>query len=1657
MEKSKKVNCLITLFITVALCMSAMLAVSFTVESNNKAVAAEPTQKAATVKRTNMLDFAEAGLKYISDKGVETTADPTQKNITNTAEGWSWYKTAADGQKANTLLLHGINMVCDKPLYFGLSDDNGVLKTGKIVNLPNDSNINIMEGTNNRIEAVEVERTALGGVANTPGGGYPSNAYCYYTFFIPGTSYIYGNGNLSLVNMQLLMTLRDTRGYLAIGYDGIKNYQPNLTIDGGGIAHTRGSLTIAGGNINIKATRPEKYNVVDNSGHGGTVIGALFPLSGWQSARNGLGVWDSSVTIKNDNTNLYVYGDDYGFAHGNTGDAGGTVIIDGGTTTFEGGTKALIGSPTLSGASLIDGDWNQKSATYGKKGSTSMLSLNLAGTGDGAYGGGYYSSGTVVSISAGTKIGYEFAGWTSSTGGTFANAALSTTTYTVASTSTLTANWLPASYRINYTLNGGSLSNAAKTYTYGEGATLPTPTGWNSYTFGGWHTDALLTEVSKVTAISAADYGDKTFYAKWNVPANQTYILTAKADANGKITPSGSIIYNGVNQDYTITPNQGYRINTFTVGGVEKSGEIVANKYTVSGITANTTLNVTFTAITAGDKTISASAGENGSITPTGITAVITGGSQTYTFTPNAGYIISDVLVDGVSIINNIKNNQYTFINVTANSTISATFKKVEDKVSILNAKFYRNQVWDVARNPLLPIAGQPFTLSNFKAPYSDGGSYTGLISDSNLVDFTDGKYVMFNKSAAYPSLNDIPNTAKNLTLKDRILYDLNTFVTLENVDFSKTTIVEEILYNADGTKNKTLASVGIVWALSDSGFLYTALSGLYVGGEDNSLWPGILGGMGVGTYVTLNAINAGDIITYYPEKDLPNNEEDMDEPLAKPDGDNTDPTNQYVDYAGRVVTSLFEPVARAAVSLTYNSTTYTAVTDTDGYFSIKRIIKVTENNFSANVQKSPYSVLTYPGSFSTSTADNYFVYDAPSSNGSGTIKSTNYLSFRSNGGIGKIPNQPMFSNTITALTANTFTKEGYTFKGWKTSADGISLDYADKANISITSNKTLYAHWAATEYLITYNLNGGINNADNPATYTRETKTTLLAPSRAGYTFDGWYDNVTFNGNAITQIAEGEMSAKEFFAKWTPKTDTAYKVEHYQQNLLDDNFTIVSADTQTLTGTTGANTSATAKSYTGFNANTFSQTEIAADGSTIIKIYYARNTYTVTYIDNGGEHTQTVKHGGNAVTPDITAKTGYDQTAPTWDNDGKNITAARTISAVYTINTYTVTWDIEGVKTTDMFEYNQAPSYTGTTPTKKATVEFTYTFKSWDKEFKPITENITYTAMFNGVKNKYNVTVNTNSNGTVNGGGENIEYGSEIQITATPNKGYVFSKWSDGNTNATRTITVEGNITFSAEFSLSIYDFSRLNTSTPQTEIDAIYAEINGILSGSIGNELKAYLESSKILLDNIVNEIAEIKELNISANALIAGKTEENIIIGDRDNIVSAGLIFEFLSGKTSGRIDSALLAQIDLNKTLCDNLVAKIDTLSANAEQAYKDKIANLEKDIGELNASIKQLEETIAKLEKDLESAQKPSEELQEKIDKLTGEKNELQEKVKSLESEKTKLTQELSKITKELKQASTYGIIMLVITIILLLATAGVIVFVVKKIKASGGK
>ena len=130
------------------------------------------------------------------------------------------------------------------------------------------------------------------------------------------------------------------------------------------------------------------------------------------------------------------------------------------------------------------------------------------------------------------------------------------------------------------------------------------------------------------------------------------------------------------------------------------------------------------------------------------------------------------------------------------------------------------------------------------------------------------------------------------------------------------------------------------------------------------------------------------------------------------------------------------------------------------------------------------------------------------------------------------------------ALTSNAFTRTGYTFAGWATTATG-NVAYTNGQTVSNLAsiqdaNVELFAKWAPITYTVSFNANGGEGTmAAQTHTYDASQALTSNAFTNAGYSFTGWAtdaaDDVVYtNGQSVSNLASTQDANVELFAKWT-------------------------------------------------------------------------------------------------------------------------------------------------------------------------------------------------------------------------------------------------------------------------------------------------------------------------------------------------------------------------------------------------------------------------------------------------------------------------------------------------------------------------------------------
>jgi hypothetical protein len=209
----------------------------------------------------------------------------------------------------------------------------------------------------------------------------------------------------------------------------------------------------------------------------------------------------------------------------------------------------------------------------------------------------------------------------------------------------------------------------------------------------GYHLDSVL--VDGVRTDSAASY---TFT---NVTVNHTitvyvspnlYTISCTAVGNGTVAPGGTLTVSyGRDTVVSIIPQTGYHVDSVFCDNVRVDS---LSRYTFHGVAANHTLSAFFS---INHYQLTATAGLYGSVTPAGPLDVVYGASQRYLFTPDSGYHVDKVMVDGSSV-DSLEG--YTFSAVAANHSLGVTFRGPLTAVSV--ATVY-SAGWNMISVPVIP------------------------------------------------------------------------------------------------------------------------------------------------------------------------------------------------------------------------------------------------------------------------------------------------------------------------------------------------------------------------------------------------------------------------------------------------------------------------------------------------------------------------------------------------------------------------------------------------------------------------------------------------------------------------------------------------------------------------------------------------------------------------------------------------------------------------------------------------------------------------------------------------------------------------------------------------------------------------------------------
>ena len=399
-------------------------------------------------------------------------------------------------------------------------------------------------------------------------------------------------------------------------------------------------------------------------------------------------------------------------------------------------------------------------------------------------------------------------------------------------------------------------------------------------------------------------------------------------------------------------------------------------------------------------------------------------------------------------------------------------------------------------------------------------------------------------------------------------------------------------------------------------------------------------------------------------------------------------------------------------------------------------------------------------------------------------------------------------SVTIKA-TANT----GYTFSKW---SDGNTTA---SRSITVKGAATYTASFTINSYKITVNAGTG-GTVSGGGTYNYGTSVTIKATPNTGYNFSKWSGASTSTSASLTFTVTG---AATYTANFSIKTYTV-TWKNWDGTVLETD-TVNHGSSAAYNGSTPTRSSTAQYSYT-FSGWSGTYTNVTSNQTVTAQFTSTTRSYTLTIASGGnGSVSPTSKSISYGSTYDLdnvtcTPNTGYYFNGWSFSDTSGNGSSYNSSSHVVTVKgackatanfkiyTYTVTWkNWDGtVLETDTVNYGGSASYGGSTPTRSSTAQYSYTFSGWSGTYTNVKANQTVTAQFTSTVRSYKITVGVASGtGTVSGGGT-YDYGKEVTISASPGTGYKFTKWSDGNTSASRKITVSGAATYNATFELKTY-----------------------------------------------------------------------------------------------------------------------------------------------------------------------------------------------------------------------------------------------------------
>ena len=426
-------------------------------------------------------------------------------------------------------------------------------------------------------------------------------------------------------------------------------------------------------------------------------------------------------------------------------------------------------------------------------------------------------------------------------------------------------------------------------------------------------------------------------------------------------------------------------------------------------------------------------------------------------------------------------------------------------------------------------------------------------------------------------------------------------------------------------------------------------------------------------------------------------------------------------------------------------------------------------------------------------------------------IPITYYVKFNANDGSGSMSNQTFTYGTAQNLTANAFTRTGYTFAGWNTKADGSGTNYADKASVnslSTTNDETvnLYAQWTKV-HTITWKVNGQQYGEKQEVVDGQTIGTLPKEPDAPGACSDkefrGWTESaiVSNDGTGITYIS---TSTK-------PDGDETYHAVFATKTTGESTTTIEKTKTETFENQSASTTYNSTQNYTAANSNagiawkiyygTVSESDVITGSKSAHMRWYDSAPTNLPYIESQTKVSKLKSISYNVITSDTDYKYSV-----SYSTNGTSWTAIATNqSASTTKQTKTHTINANGVDAYIKIAITSNSNLTDKATFRVDDVTFTYLEST-------TTTTTTYTDYVTSCTPQYTITLNPNGGVFAetptgwtkedNNYTQTIAENTQLNLpTPTHANNYEFVGWNDGADNHKGTYTATSDVTLTAQW----------------------------------------------------------------------------------------------------------------------------------------------------------------------------------------------------------------------------------------------------------------